>query len=118
MRHLALLLVLTGCAGFQFPEQPGPHPATLWADANARYSGEQHEAALFAKRCDRDPSLFLSNCYATVRSMSQVDKMAETVQDKGHGALGRRDHKTLFEAIEELDDLGRQLENILQKGDS
>ena len=50
--------------------------------------------------------------------MSQVDKMAETVQDKGHGALGRRDHKTLFEAIEELDDLGRQLENILQKGDS
>ena len=115
MSRLAFVLLLTGCAGLEMPEQPGPHPATLWADANARYSSEQHDAALFAERCDRDPALFLSNCHATVRSLYQVDRQAETVQETGHSALGRRDHKTVFQAITELDDLGRQLETILRK---
>lgn len=115
MRRLAFLLLLTGCAGLEMPEQPGPHPATLWADANARYSSEQHDAALFAERCDRDPALFLSNCYATVRTLVEIDQVAESVQEKGHGALGRRDHQALFQAITELDDLGRQLENVLRK---
>ena len=121
MRHspiFTLIMFLTGCAGMELPDQPGPSPASLWADANARYSSEQHDAALFAERCDRDPALFLSNCYVTVQSLNRVDQQAEDVQESGHEALLRRDHQTLFHAITELDGLGRQLEDILQKGNA
>ena len=118
IRRLAVLLLLTGCAVLEPSSQATPPPATLWTEANARYSNEQHEAAQFALRCDRDPALFLSGCHTIVRDLNRIDQEAETVQEKGYGALGRQDMATLHQAIADLDELGEQMETLLEKESS
>lgn len=117
---LATAALSTGCRELSssgtdsYGEATTPTPTSSWTNAKARFSERQHQAVLFARKCRSDPSLFLSSCENTVRSLTSLSDRGEIVQNSGEAALRRNDGKRLGQAIEDLDGVGKQMTNTVE----
>jgi hypothetical protein len=122
-RPLILSLAIMGFSGCAQLEQlerrtaPDLTPATGWADAKARYSDSQHEAVLYARRCDNDHSMFLTSCNAVVRELSDHAELGKLVINDGDAALRKRDNQRLSEAISDLDAVAGEIDRTLERAE-
>jgi hypothetical protein len=114
---LVVLVLLSGCAGMPGIDLSSPvqqTPATSWTDANARYSESQHRAVLYARTCTGNHAMFLTRCETVVNELNELDMLAEEIQEDGYAALGRNDTPRLREAIRDLDDVAKVIDETIE----
>ncbi len=113
---LLALFILTGCANFpdaDLQRVTAPSLGTTWTEANVRYNKTQRQAVEYAQRCDKDHSLFLSDCRDVVDDLYDYDQLALQIQQEGYTAVGRQDSDRLSELVRDLDEVAYQMKKLM-----